>query len=92
MLNEEYGIRARGPACSACRIQHSAFSIPYGLTTIDVVPHIKSGHPGSEVWQWLSDYYLNILDRYALAGDVADHIHRAWRAAERDPASLLIAT
>lgn len=65
-----------------------------GIETIDVVPNIKSGHPGSAVWHWLTDYYLGILERYAqlppLTPAIAEHIYRCWRDAERDPASLLI--
>jgi len=66
-----------------------------GVETVEIVPHILSGHPGSAVWLWLSDYYLNILDRYAQLAPFtrakAESIAKSWREAEKDPASLIIA-
>ena len=55
---------------------------------------VKSGHPGSAVWRWLTTYFLGVMDRYAelppfSAGDAAE-IRRHWRRASRDPSSLLI--
>jgi SAM-dependent methyltransferase len=65
-----------------------------GLEVADIVPTVKSGHPGSPVWQWLSNYFLPILDRYAALGPLtsegAARIGSAWSAAAERPASLLI--
>ena len=66
-----------------------------GLDVVEVNPTIKSGGPGSAVWNWLSGYFLGILDRYAAIPPMneaaAARIRRDWHEAERDPASLLIA-
>ncbi|HKO55833.1 MAG TPA: class I SAM-dependent methyltransferase [Thermoanaerobaculia bacterium] len=66
-----------------------------GLQTVDITPTIKTGHPGSNVWKWLTDYYLGVLDQYAklppFNEEMAAEIRQSWLAAEQDPASLLIA-
>jgi SAM-dependent methyltransferase len=66
-----------------------------GLETVEITPSIKTGHPGSDVWKWLTGYYLGVLDQYAklppLNEQLAAEIRAAWLAAEQDPASLLIA-
>lgn len=66
-----------------------------GLSLVEIVPHLISGRPGSPVWKWLTSYFDNVLPRYAriapLTRQKAARLRRAWRAAERDPASLLIA-
>jgi ubiquinone/menaquinone biosynthesis C-methylase UbiE len=71
-----------------------AFFAGEGLDVLDIVPTVKSGRPGSAVWQWLSNYFLPILDRYAEIGPLtpaaAARVGSAWRAAARHPASLLI--
>lgn len=65
-----------------------------GLEVGEIVPHVKHGGPGSLVWQWLSAYFLGMLDRYAEIGpltpDAAARIGTAWLAAARQPSSLLI--
>jgi hypothetical protein len=65
-----------------------------GLKVEDIGVTIKSGHPGSAVWKWLSTYSLGILDRYSkfppfTRGD-AYRLRRQWMAASRQKASLLI--
>jgi len=66
-----------------------------GLTTIDVTPTVRSGHPGSPVWTWISTYFLNMLDHLAGLGGFtasdARRLRRHWLAASRDATSLLIA-
>jgi SAM-dependent methyltransferase len=65
-----------------------------GLEVDDIVPTVKSGRPGSPVWNWLSSYFLPILERYAALGpltpEAAARIGSAWRDAAGRPASLLI--
>ena len=66
-----------------------------GIDTIGVHPTIMSGGPGSAVWNWLSGYFLGILDRYAsippLTPASAARVRDDWQRAQEDPASLLIA-
>jgi SAM-dependent methyltransferase len=65
-----------------------------GLEVVDIVPTVKSGRPGSAVWQWLSNYFLPVMARYAALGplrpDAAVRLEAAWRAAAQRPASILI--
>jgi SAM-dependent methyltransferase len=55
---------------------------------------IKTGHPGSAVWRWLSAYFLGVMDRYAdfppFSGQDAVRLRRHWLRASRDPSALLI--
>lgn len=66
-----------------------------GLEVIDIVPHTKSGRPGSPVWKWLTAYFLGVLERYATLGplspEAAHRIATAWDSAAHRPASVLIA-
>jgi SAM-dependent methyltransferase len=66
-----------------------------GLSVVDVTPTVKTGHPGSPVWRWLSAYFLGVMDQLAGpagfgAADAA-RLAREWRAAAGRPTSLLIA-
>jgi len=66
-----------------------------GLEVVDVTPTVKSGHPGSPVWNWLSAYFLGgVLERLAGLGGFsaadARRLTRDWRAASKEPAALLI--
>jgi SAM-dependent methyltransferase len=36
-----------------------------GLDVIDVTPTIKTGARDSDVWRWLTSYFLSVMDRYA---------------------------
>src|SRR5262249_110078 len=36
-----------------------------GFTVVDVTPTTKVGRPGSIEWEWMSNYFLGVLDRYA---------------------------
>jgi SAM-dependent methyltransferase len=66
-----------------------------GLEVVDVTPSIKTGHPGSPVWTWLSTYFLGVLPRLGqhppLTPEAATRLARHWRAAARKRTSLLIA-
>lgn len=66
-----------------------------GLDVTGITPHVKTGHPGSPEWTWLSSYFFGVMDRLALfppfSRSAATRLRREWtRAATRD-ASLLIA-
>ena len=65
-----------------------------GLDLVEIEPHTKTGHPGSPVWDWLTTYFLGVLDAYATLGpltpEAAGRIRHAWQAAARQPPSLLI--
>ena len=65
-----------------------------GLEVVAVVPTVKTGAPGSPVWEWLSSYFLGVLARYAalrpFTPAAARRLGRQWRAAARRPDSLLI--
>ena len=76
-----------------------------GLELVDITATTKSGRPGSAVWQWLSTYFLGVLEPYSAASakasapkafapltrDAAGRIEAAWNEAARHPTSLLIA-
>jgi SAM-dependent methyltransferase len=66
-----------------------------GLEVVDITPTVRSGHPGSPVWNWLSAYFVGgVIDRLVgLAGFTAAdarQLKRDWLAAERQPSSLLM--
>ena len=66
-----------------------------GLEVVDITPTVRSGHPGSPVWNWLSAYFLGgVIDRLVgLAGFTAAdarRLTRDWVAASKQPASLLM--
>lgn len=66
-----------------------------GLEVVSVEPEIKFGHPRSAVWEWLSAYFLGVMDRYGRIPPFtprgAARLRRAWIAAARERSSLLIA-
>jgi SAM-dependent methyltransferase len=66
-----------------------------GLAVVEATPTIKTGRPGSAVWNWLSTYFLGILNRYSELGPLtrgeAQRLRRHWLAAARQPTSFLIA-
>lgn len=65
-----------------------------GLGVVSVVPTVKTGAPGSPVWEWLSSYFLGVMPRYAALSPftpaAARRLARQWRAAARCRDSLLI--
>jgi SAM-dependent methyltransferase len=66
-----------------------------GLRVDDITVTVKTGHPGSAVWRWLSTYFLGVLDRYAKFPPFtrvdAKRLRKHWLAASREQTSLLIA-
>jgi SAM-dependent methyltransferase len=65
-----------------------------GLDLVALQPTIKTGHPGSPVWTWISTYLLGVLDRYAehppLTKIKAARLRRRLLAAARKRTSVLI--
>jgi SAM-dependent methyltransferase len=66
-----------------------------GLKVLPLAARVKSGGPGSPVWDWLSAYFLGVMPRYGahrpFTPAKAARLAREWRAAARRPDSLLIA-
>ncbi len=65
-----------------------------GLTITHTSATIKTGHPNSDVWRWLSTYFLGVMDRLVgRAGFTkarAAALTHAWQAAARTRHALLI--
>jgi hypothetical protein len=65
-----------------------------GLQMVDVTPTVRSGHPGSPVWNWLSTYFLHVMPRLVGLGGFtavnARQLTRDWITASKEPTSLLI--
>lgn len=65
-----------------------------GLRVDDIAVTIKSGHPGSAAWTWLTTYSLDVLERYArfppFSRRDAARLRRRWLAASRARTSLLV--
>jgi SAM-dependent methyltransferase len=66
-----------------------------GLRVIGIDATIKTGRPGSDVWTWLTTYFMGVMDRYAtfppFSRAQADRLRAAWADASRDRTSMLIA-
>jgi len=66
-----------------------------GLTITDIEITIKTGGPQSAVWNWLTTYFMGVMDRYAhfppFTPEQATHLRRYWQKASRSPTSRLIA-
>lgn len=66
-----------------------------GLRIVEVTPTVKTGHPGSPAWNWMTTYFLGVMDRYAGVAPFtkaeARKLKSFWRAAGRRSESLLIA-
>jgi len=66
-----------------------------GLEVVGVRPIVKFGSPGSPTWEWLSAYFLGVMERYSrfapFTPTKASSLRRAWVAASRDETSVMIA-
>ena len=66
-----------------------------GLTVVETFPVIKTGSPGTPVWNWLSSYFMSVAGRYAaippFTRQRVARLRRRWLAASRDRTSLMIA-
>ena len=65
-----------------------------GLTLADIEVTIKTGRPGSPVWNWLTTF-MGVMDRYAafapFTPEQGRHLRRYWQAASKSRTSRLIA-
>jgi len=65
-----------------------------GLTVESIEATVKTGHPKSPVWNWLTTYFTSVMKEYGefapLTPAEADRLLRHWRRVERHPASLLV--
>ena len=66
-----------------------------GLTLTDIEVTIKTGRPKSAVWNWLTTYFMGVMDRYAefppFDRAQAAHLRRYWMNASKSATSRLIA-
>jgi SAM-dependent methyltransferase len=66
-----------------------------GLDVVDVTPTIKTGHPGSPVWTWLTTYFFGVMDEMAqlapFSPEQARRLRRHWITAGGEKTSVLIA-
>jgi SAM-dependent methyltransferase len=66
-----------------------------GLEVVDITPTIKTGHPGSPVWTWLTTYFLGVLDQLGtlppFSPAQATRLRERWIEASADKTSLMIA-
>jgi hypothetical protein len=65
-----------------------------GLAMVEITPTMKIARPGDAAWNWMTTYFMGVMDRYAGTGGFtrakAASLKRQWRAAERDPTSFMI--
>jgi SAM-dependent methyltransferase len=65
-----------------------------GLKVEDVEVTIKSGHPDTAVWEWLTTYFMGVMHRYAefppFTSADARRLRRHWSEASKHSSSLLI--
>src|SRR5262245_56356536 len=63
-----------------------------GLEVVDITPTIRTGHPGSVVWTWLSTYFLGIMNQLGQLAPFdaaqATSLRRQWIANTRTRTSL----
>ena len=66
-----------------------------GLTLADVEVTIKTGRPGTPVWNWITTYFMGVMDRYAtfppFSPAQATRLRRSWTRAATGSTSRLIA-
>ena len=66
-----------------------------GLTLTDIEVTLKTGRPKSPVWNWLTTYFMGVMDRYAEFAPFdraqAAHLRRYWLTASGNATSRLIA-
>lgn len=82
-----------GDASIGCRLPSVFAAARLRLEPIEAT--VLSGHPGSPVWNWLTTYFMGVMDRYAdhppFSRAAAARLRRAWTRAGTDRASLLVA-
>lgn len=65
-----------------------------GLDVVDLTPTVKTGHPGSAVWTWLTTYFLGVMPRLGrlrpFTPAQARRLDAYWRTMSRRPSPVLI--
>lgn len=65
-----------------------------GLEVVEVVPHVKVGHPGSDVWKWAENFFIGRLKDlgryYPFSKERARRFRQDWMKAKKNPAALFI--
>lgn len=65
-----------------------------GLKDIQVIPHMKVGFPGSDVWNWAEAYFIKYLGEMSrfkpFTPARARLFKKEWMSAKRNPSSLFI--
>ena len=65
------------------------------LDVIDITPTVKTGHPGSPVWTWLTTYFLGVMDQLGKLPPFnpaqAARLRQRWIKASNDRTSLMVA-
>ena len=65
-----------------------------GLQLDETHPTLRVGHPGSATWNWLSEYFLGVMDRMAefppFDAAAAARLRRGWLAAANDPSAMAV--
>ena len=65
-----------------------------GLTLTHNEVTVQTGHPGTPVWEWLTTYFMGVMDRYAeippFTPPQAKHLRRHWTGASKSATSLLV--
>jgi SAM-dependent methyltransferase len=65
------------------------------LDVIDIAPTVKTGHPGSPVWTWLTTYFLGVMDQLGrlrpFSPAQAKRLRQQWIGASAGKTSLMIA-
>lgn len=66
-----------------------------GLQVVETVPNVRTGRAGSDVWNWMTSYFLGVMARLGefppFSPAKADALQKHWRAAARDKNALVIA-
>ncbi len=66
-----------------------------GLAPVSAKAELKTGGPGTHVWEWASAYFLGVLPRLGavrpMTPAASRRVSAAWRAASKRPESLFIA-
>lgn len=65
-----------------------------GLEIVDVIPHIKVGRPGSDVWQWAENFFIgrlkDLAKHFPFSSERAKRFRKDWMKAKKNPGSLFV--
>jgi len=66
-----------------------------GLDVVDLTPTIKTGHPGSPVWTWITTYFLGVMEQLGalppFSPAQAKRLRRQWIAASSETTPVVMA-